>query len=237
MSIITNGTNNTWIDCGNYWEFNAEQGTDEWLEGRKGRVTGSVAGPLTGHSSFKTPEEMGKVVAGMAEAEHDEKSKQAMAHGNKYEPHARQWYEKHYNCKVKERGLCVPKWNLLIGASVDGEVFTQDGSSEGMIEIKCPVEMYNSIKQYMDAKSFGWEPCKNYHNHIFHTHYIQCQLGMAVLGKKWCDYIVYSTSDGQIFTQRIKFNPDFWQELYPQIGVAYSAYVKPWLQEGYPLCP
>jgi len=81
----------------------------------------------------------------------------------------------------------------------------------------------------------GWKPPKNYTDHIWDAHYTQCQHGMAVLGKKWCDYIVYCNY--QIFKQRIVFDPKYWENHYSTIKKNYEIYIRPYLKNGYPIVP
>ena len=222
-----------WKDCGNFWEHVAEQGTDEWKNARIGRVNGSNSGSMGNKSRFKTAEETGKIIAGVATETFSPEALERMNKGTKNEPVVRNWYEKEYNCKVLERGLCVLKTDITIGASVDGDVLNTDK----IIEIKCPVKMYRPLLTYMENTEHGWKPEKDYVGHIWETHYCQMQQGMFVLNKKYCDYIVYSDSDSQIFTQRISFNPVFWKEHYKLIKENYNKYVLPHLKPGYPISP
>lgn len=222
-----------WRDHGPYWEHLAPQGDEEWLKVKVGRASTSVSGALVGKSSFETAEEAGQYLAGYKEKEFSEKSKYVMSHGTNTEPEARNWYCNTYKCDVVERGLIVPKWDPTLGASVDGDVIGTDG----IIEIKCPLKMYGPIKRYMDHISNGWKPPKNYYDHIWSTHFSQVQHGMAVMGKKWCDYVVYCTTDGSIFTQRIPFIEEYWVQHYAKLKENYSKYVVPYLKPGYPIIP
>lgn len=228
---------NIWKDCGNYWEHNALQGSEEWKNVRIGKVGSSKSGGFGGQTEhFKngSPEEIGLIISGAKELIFDEKNIEYMAHGTKNENIARTWYEKTYNCKVLERGFCVPKFDLeRIGASVDGEII----GTEGILEIKCPQKMYHPILFYTESIKRGWEPPKNYYEHIWNAHLSQCMHGMAVLGKKWCDYIVYSTSDSQIFVQRIYFDSNYWDKHYSIIKQNYENFIKPYLKPGYPIIP
>jgi len=228
---------NSWKDCGNYWEHEASQGTEEWKNVRVGRVGSSKFGGFCGQTEhFKngSPEEIGMIIAGLKEPVFEERNIKYMEHGNITESKTRIWYENQYKCKVQERGFCVPKFDLLrIGASIDGDIL----NSDGILEIKCPQKMYTPILTYMNMISQGWKPPKNYHDHIWDAHYSQCQHGMAVLGKKWCDYVVYSTSNSQIFTQRLFFDFDYWSKNYLIIKKNYDLYIKPFLKPDYPIMP
>ena len=89
-----------WVDCGQYWELKAPQGSDIWLAGRKGRVTTSVSGSLAGKSIFKTPEEQGAIIAGVVEEHFTEEELARMNHGTDFEPLARKWYSEYSKQKI-----------------------------------------------------------------------------------------------------------------------------------------
>lgn len=223
---------NDWIEHKTYWEHVAPQGTDEWKEARKGRVTASKNSALADRSSFSSPSEAGKIIAGVIEPEFDDTSQKRMDHGKLYEDNARDYYMKKYNCKVVERNLIVPKSDMWLGASVDGEVIGEDK----IIEIKCPMKMYNHINTYLFLKNHGI-PRTNF-DHISPSHMDQMQQGMAILGKKWCDYIVYCTTENRVFVQKIPFNSEYWNtQLYPKLKENYGKYVLPHLKGKYPLLP
>ena len=213
----------TWKEHDSFWEYLAPQGTEEWKKARIGRMTGSVSSDLNGEEN-KKQEEVGQLIAGVKEEEFSEDSLKFMAHGTEYESVARNWYERKKNCKVLERGLCVPKWDYRIGASVDGEV------DDGIIEIKCPQKMYKPIDEYTFNIKLGWKPPPKYTGHIWRKHLSQCMQGMAVLNKKWCDYIVFSTFTSQVFLQRVYFDPDFWEEKYSLLIRNYEKFVLPYVK-------
>ena len=222
-----------WIEYDTYWELEAPQGDPIWLEGRIGRTTTSVSGAMAGRSRFKTPEEQGKIIAGVVEEYFTTEELERMNFGTDTEPVARNWYSQFAKLNIKERGLIVPKFDFTIGASVDGDIVGTDG----IIEIKCPKEMYYPLEQYMDQLKTGWVPRPDYFKHIWSTHYDQMQHAMHCLGKKYCIYIVYSVTDGKVFTQKIPFSPEYWSNHYNIIKDNYDKYVKPYLNDKYPLIP
>ncbi len=225
-------TEKEWKDCGRFWEHNAKQGTKEWLNARIGRVTSSNSGALAGKSSFKTPEEIGQIIAGVKVEEFSEKNKGYMLHGHLHEPSIRLWFAKQNNLEIVERGLCVYKEDITIGASVDGDILGTDGC----IEIKCPQKMYRGLQTYIDNVAHGWKPEPNFYSHIYDCHLIQCLQGCFVLGKKYCIYIVYCVETQQVFTQKINFCQKLWDEHYSLIKKNYALYVAPHLK-GYPTVP
>ena len=229
----TQNSKSQWINHGSYWELSSPQGDDIWLEGRKGRVTTSVSGAMVGESRFKTAEEQGRIIAGVYKEEFSPEALERMNHGTEYEPTTRNWYSCKTKQKIEERGLIVPVWDFEIGASIDGDIIGTDG----IIEIKCPVKMYYPLTQYTDQIKSGWVPPPKYYKHIYRTHLHQMQHAMAVMGKKWCIYIVNSTIDGLIFTQKIDFDKDHWNHYYPIIKNNYNKYVAPYLNVTYPIAP
>ena len=200
-----------WVRYGNGWLYQAGQVTPGWLLVRLGRGSGSTIGACIDHSTFDSVESIALQISGRIEKKFSERSIENMAHGTKTEPFARAWYCKDRNCEVEELGMVMPDWNKNIGFSTDGIVV----GTPGKIEIKCPKKMYWPLKNYMKQIREGVE-VKGF-DHIWETHYDQMILGMAVLEKKWCDYIVYCTPEDLVFVQRIPFNEKYWkEELYPK---------------------
>jgi hypothetical protein len=89
----------------------------------------------------------------------------------------------------------------------------------------------------MDQLKTGWIPRSDYFKHIWPTHYDQMQHAMAVMGKKYCVYIVYCTVESKAFTQKIPFNQEYWEHHYIKIKENYEKYVKPHLNNKYPIIP
>jgi len=232
-----------WEEHAYYWISPNPQGTDEWLEDRKGRITMSRLGACCGHCPYnKNLSKTARQIAGLEKEEFSDYAKFIMGHGTKHEPAAREWYEKTHNVKVVEHGMALPKWYKYLGASVDGDVVGTDG----IIEIKCPMKkLYPELKEFIrKQQEENFKPPPHYHEHIKHSHYDQMQGCMAVFKKKWCDYIVYCTGEQQVFTQRVLFNEKYWKyELYPAVQQFVECELKPLLEkdpvvpEGYTLQP
>ncbi len=202
-----------WIDCGDYYLNTANQGSTEWHSHRKFRLTASNFGSAIG-KSFSTPMEVAMDLTNIKTKTFSDKSKAVMQHGIDTEPKARDYYCESRKVEVIEVGLAVPKWEPRIGASLDGDV----KDSDGMIEIKSPLTMYKPLQQHMDKIKSGWIPPEFYHDHIWASHYAQMQGGMKITGKKWCDYIVYSTESNLCYIERIHFNQQYWDTvLWPGI--------------------
>ena len=215
-----------WIDKGTYLLNTAPQGSVEWLNARKNRLTASNYGAAVGLSKFSNPRDIALRIAGLIEENFREKTKEIMAHGSKHEILAREWYCKSRNVSVEEVGLAVPKWDHRIGASVDGDVVGTDG----IIEIKAPLRMYQPL---VDIIENGSKNGDNDYSHIWATHYAQMQGCMKVLGKKWCDYIVFATESNKVYVQRIPYDENYWEkELYPKIEIFLCQILLPIQLEG-----
>jgi hypothetical protein len=72
-----------WVNRGDFWECLAPQRSQAWLDARLGRCNGTDTGPLAGLSSFKTPEEAGKNIAGVLQEVFKPENLEYMQHGTK----------------------------------------------------------------------------------------------------------------------------------------------------------
>jgi putative phage-type endonuclease len=220
-----------WVDKGPYYLNISPQGTEGWFDARKGRLTGSNVAAAIEHSIFATPEQQAKYIAEIEEKIFSNESKEVMKHGTDTEPIARKWYENSRKVTVKEVGLAVPKWETRLGSSVDGIVISPDGVEEGIIEIKCPLKMYDRLSTHVMRKSKGWQPPKNYFGHIWPSHYIQMQTGLFVLDKQWCDYIVYATESNKVYVERIYKDEEHWNNfILPKIKTFLDDILNPLLK-------
>jgi len=212
-----------WIDSGLYWLNTSPQCSPGWEAARRGRFTASRFGYGIGENlRFATPKQVAQEIVGLVKPDVDEQHRIMMSEGIQCEPEARRYYEEQYKVTVQQVGLAVPKWDPRIGASVDGLV-----EKEGCIEIKCVQRMYRPILKYLESPER-----KESIDHIWPTHYAQMQGNMAILGRKWCDYIVMCKREGRIFMQRIHFNTDYWEKyLYPKIQHFLTTELEPLLKE------
>lgn len=230
-----------WIDCGTYWIAEHEQGGDLWFKTRENRVTGSRYGAAHGISEYNEKLNsdpatniflnltiLARQIVGIEKKTFPEFAIFAMGHGTRTEPVARAWYEKAFDCQVIERGIAVPKWNIYVGSSVDGEIVGQNG----IIEIKCPQGRYQALFDHQEKKERGAVYDKYYHQHIKNDHYDQMIGNMAVMAKDFCDYIVYCTGTREIYVERIYFNQKYWEEdLYPALQNFIEVHLKPIIKQ------
>lgn len=220
MTTLTNDDifpKDQWEDKGTYCVNIAAQCTKAWLDQRAVRDTASDFGKLLGHSNFadgKPINHASNKISGTKKI-FNSTALGHMSRGRKLEPFVREHYERKHNVKATEHGLAVPKWDVTIGGSPDGIVdkpHSVDGY--GMIEIKCPKKMSDYIVKYMNDINSGITFPRYYHNHIWRDHYDQMMTCMAIMGKKWCDYIVYCEDEQNVFEYRVYFDQEEWGRMY-----------------------
>jgi len=153
-----------------------EQGTDEWLELRRGKVTASrvadiLAKTKSGASASRQNYLIELALQRTTKTIEQSYTNAAMEWGTATEPQARVAYEVATHNFVDQVPFVDHSTIKGFGCSPDGLV------GEGLIEIKCP----NSAThwEYFKAK----EPPKKY--------FIQMQAQMAVTGAKWCDFVSF----------------------------------------------
>jgi putative phage-type endonuclease len=153
-----------------------EQGSDEWLRIRMGKVTASnfatamAKGKAGGVSKTRTTL-MHKLIAERLTNEPQETYRNgAMEWGTETEPAAREYYEAVNDCDVRQIGFA--EHNDYIGCSPDGLV-----GEDGLLEIKCP-NSATHISYILADK-------------LPSTYKAQVQGQLWVTERKWCDFVSY----------------------------------------------
>ncbi|MEI6590178.1 MAG: lambda exonuclease family protein [Verrucomicrobiota bacterium] len=154
-----------------------EQGTPEWHELRRGKVTASrvadiLAKTKTGTSVSRQNYLIELALQRTTKTIEPSYTNAAMEWGTATEPQARVAYEVSTNNFVDQVPFIDHPKIQGFGCSPDGLV-----GADGLLEIKCP----NSAThwEYFKAK----EPPKKY--------FIQMQAQMSVTGAKWCDFVSF----------------------------------------------
>ena len=156
---------------------NLEQGSQEWLLARCGKVTASrvadiMAKTKSGYSASRGNYMAELVCERLTGVPTDTFKSAAMEWGTAQEPHARAAYEAVGGVLVEEVGF-VPHSSIPdAGASPDGLV-----GAVGLIEIKCP-----NTATHIETLLSGKVPDR------YNT---QMQWQMACTGRTWCDYVSY----------------------------------------------
>lgn len=168
--------------------YDIEQGTQEWLEMRLGKLTASrfkdVISKGRGTAPSKTRESyMMQLIAEKLTGEpQDSFSSKAMEWGNECEPRARAAYELLNDTDVIECAFI--EYSDLIGVSPDGLV-----GEKGLLEIKCP----NTVTQI--NRVLKGEFPKEY--------LAQVQGQIWASEREWCDFVS--------FDPRINGETDYFQ--------------------------
>ena len=155
--------------------LNDEQGSQEWLLSRLGKVSASSVSKLIGAQGKPSTQAQGYINQLIAETITGELPEQytnsAMERGNELEPDARRLYEFLTDSEVVEVGFCLHD-TIAAGFSPDGLV-----GDDGGLEIKCPAP--HTHVEYIRS---GKVPTK----------YIpQIQMALWISDRKWWDFMSY----------------------------------------------
>lgn len=151
-----------------------QQGTEEWLEARLGKVTASrlsdvVAKTKSGWGATRANYMAELVAQRLTGTIAQSFTNAAMQWGTDHEAEARKAYEDHRGVFVEQVGLIDHPRILMTAASPDGLV-----GDDGLVEIKCP-----NTATHIETL-LGDDIDKKY--------LLQMQWQMACTGRKWCDF-------------------------------------------------
>lgn len=181
--------------------YDIEQGTDEWLKMRLGKLTASrfsdVISKGRGSAPSKTRESYMYQLAAeiLTEQPQDSFKGSAVDWGNECEPAARAAYELKHDTDVVECAF-IEK-NEWLGVSPDGLV-----GEDGLLEIKCP-NTTTQIKRFLSGE--------------FPKEYMaQVQGQLWVSGREWCDFVSYDpriNGDSDYFEVRVYRDEEYIENL------------------------
>lgn len=182
-----------------------QQGTEEWFDARKGRVTGSSVGAILGLNPYSTRDDvMRRMVRDYFNAPNEFTGNIATDYGSRHEAGAKIEYEMQMNNKVINTGFHT--FEGWLGASPDG--FIDD---DGLVEIKCPFGLRNAIEP--SFKTAAEQP------HYF----AQMQIQMFVTNRKWCDFFQWTPRFTHI--EKIDIDPNWLRDNLPILKEFYNEYV------------
>lgn len=154
----------------------------------------------------------------------------AISWGKNHENEATLAYEKKSANSVKKCGLFVSKKYPFLGATPDGIL-----SDTGILEIKCPFLLRNvepwdlSVLDSAQKRTFF---CSKNTNCISlkrsHKYYTQVQMQMFVTGRKFADFVVWTTKSTSI--ERIPYDPN---HILPIVEMAKKCYYEVFVPEYY----
>jgi putative phage-type endonuclease len=154
-----------------------EQGTQEWLQERCGKVTASriadlMARTKTGWGASRANYAAQLVAERLTGCVQPSFTNAAMIHGTETEPEARRAYEFFVDRDVQQVGFVPHPAIEMAGASPDGLV-----GEDGLLEIKAP-QTATHIETLITEK-------------IPEKYLLQMAWQMACTGRRWCDYASY----------------------------------------------
>ena len=190
-----------------------------WHQTRAGRIIASNFGRVYKSTWFKTKDaaNIQSLLKELINSTHFSNPPAPMKWGIQCEPTATACYvelqhaQGNHGVQLKECGLFLHPLHKFLGAIPD-RFITDPASfpSDGIIEIKCPWKFKDStIIDACQECSFccklqsGIPRLKNNH-----AYYYQVQGQLAVTGRSWRDFIVYTTKD--LSVEIIFFDTDFW---------------------------
>lgn len=148
-----------------------EQGSEEWFETRRGKLTASHASTIAANGKGLDTYCLEKAVEIFSEEREEHFENSHTRRGNEFEPVAKAHYEAQKGVEVREIGFA--EYNDYVGVSPDGLV-----GDDGLVEIKCPAG-----KGYMSALLGA---------NIKPEYYTQMQMQMLVMDRKWCDFVQFN---------------------------------------------
>ena len=212
-----------WIEEKECYYSTEPQGTVFWDALHTGCISASKCASYLQMSSFSDSfEESAKQCVGLSSKKFNSEQIDRTQIGIVGEPIVRDWYSSYIRKKINQVGIAVWKKDVRFRASLDGIY------DNGAIEIKITNSIYKPLIKHIQSIKRGFTPPKDFHSHIWDSHYIQMVQSMAVTGKESIDYIVCSYETNEVYIERIYKNMDFWeQEIYPK-GVHFlQTYVEP----------
>jgi putative phage-type endonuclease len=183
-----------------------EQGTEEWLKVRLGKVTASgvadvLAKTKTGASASRANYLIKLAIQRVTGEIEEGFTNDAMQWGKDHEDQARVAYEVTSGNFVDQVGFVEHPSIAWFGCSPDGLV-----DKDGLVEIKCP----NSATHWSYIKADG--PPNKY--------YIQMQAQMACTDRKWCDFVSFDPrmpERSQLFIKRVMREDAYIAEMEAQV--------------------
>lgn len=153
--------------------INCIQGSDEWLEARLGKFTGSDFHTLMGNSQAKKTILFKKAAERITRKRADacNFSNIHTDRGHELEEEARTEYSIQNLTEVKEVGFI--ELHETVGCSPDGLV-----ENDGGLEIKCK-DNHTHLQAILN-------------DYVEPAHKTQCQFNMYVTGRSWWDYALYN---------------------------------------------
>jgi hypothetical protein len=172
-----------------------EQGSESWLEARRGIITASVVGQLVTPQTIKpaSNDKSRALIAQLASERitgrvEDVFVSSDMMRGTLHEPIACDRYAEVNGVELQQVGFCVrDDWGFPLGASPDRLI-----GVDGGLEVKCPRQ-----KTHIQTVLSGEVPAHNM---------AQVQACLLVTGRDWWDFVSFSAGL-PLWTKRVYPDP------------------------------
>lgn len=188
------------VETPRYYRTLADQCTNDWLELRYGRITGTRVKYLLGHEFQRLYD---VIYERNQEPALNEYQSYCVRFGLENEPIARENLARELGLTVVEWGLLIDKEYPQLAVSLDGYVPTE----EATVEIKCPQRIIDNYYQLCEAREPDFERLLPY------NYYSQVQLGLFITQARFCYFYVYAPREGTHLLLKIPPNPDYHQRL------------------------
>lgn len=167
-----------------------DQKTSEWLEMRKGKITGTRAKSVLAKNNTPLLDEM--LAELLCTIDDPKFTSGHMERGNELEDEAISQYEAQNGCLVSKIGFCVSDYHKGLALSPDGLVELKKGIYEGGVEVKCPSNKIHA--GYLRTQKLPAE----YKYQVFH-YFVVCET------LKWVDFTSYNPnfSQGELVVVRV----------------------------------
>jgi len=139
------------------------QGSEQWHEARRGRITGSMFAAVLGLSPYVSRQKAWRIITGR---EPPQPINPAMQWGIDNEENARNSYEIDSGNIVRPCGFHLHPAYSFIGCTPDGFV-----RADGVVEFKCPQRLYEEIPDYYLPQILG---------------------EIHITGREWCDFTAWT---------------------------------------------
>ena len=209
----------------------AQSQSPKWFEVRRHRLTASKFGHVKRLKPSTPPDNLVLSILGVKQA-----FGAPIEYGKAMEKTALDEYvlyqqsHGHPDLYATSSGVLVSLMHSFLAASPDANIYDPTSCDPfGFAEIKCAYK-YRDLTPEQAAENSDFMLCRELNgdlslkpNHVYRSQ-IQGQMGIG--GRKWCDFIVY-TSKG-IHIQRINFDRQFWEnELLPKLHSFYNLCLAP----------
>ena len=201
-----------------------QSANDLWKALHNGRITSSSFHDVLVRKTTTAPDRLVKKLMGYTSFH----GTPATRHGLTHEDPARQQYVAfmnktgHQGISVTPSGLSLYQQFSFLGASADGYILDPAEEDLGILEIKCPFSINNKdvtrISPIEIAERYPAEFCLEIRADgtvqlkRMHRYYTQIQGELAVKGKRWADFVVWTQSPADnLFIERVTADNSFWE--------------------------